>query len=140
MSKFFQRLTKLHEPVGWVQFVVLEKIYKCLFIPNCTRKTMWLRIHNIHENYEIAYYNYTEAKRALQKWFIQTLQVTLCVRLKQPLTIKTKIYNAIFISFRRKKVQSQAKQFKELFSLVFVTSLPRINLLLHWITWKLHLS
>ena len=46
-----------------MQFVVLEKIYKCLFIPNCTRKTVWLRINNIHENYEIAYYNYTEAKR-----------------------------------------------------------------------------
>ena len=34
-SKFFQRLTKLHEPVGRVQFVVLEKNYECLFIPNC---------------------------------------------------------------------------------------------------------
>ena len=38
--KFFQRLTKLHEPVGRVQFVVFEKINKCLFIPNCTRKIM----------------------------------------------------------------------------------------------------
>ena len=27
----------MHEPVGRVQFVVLEKINKCLFIPNCTR-------------------------------------------------------------------------------------------------------
>ena len=27
----------LHEPVGQVQFVVFEKIYKGLFIPNCTQ-------------------------------------------------------------------------------------------------------
>ena len=32
MSKFFQRLTKLHKPVGRVQFVVFEKIYKCLLL------------------------------------------------------------------------------------------------------------
>ena len=40
-SKFFQRPTKLHEPVGLVQFVVFEKINECLFISklhekNCT--------------------------------------------------------------------------------------------------------
>ena len=28
MSTFFQRLTKLHEPEGRVQFVVFEKIYE----------------------------------------------------------------------------------------------------------------
>ena len=49
---------------------------------------------------------------------IQTLQVTLCVWLKQPHTIKTIIYNNIFTSLRCKKVQSLAIQFKELFSLV----------------------
>ena len=32
------RLTKLHKAVGRVQFVVFEKIYKCLFIPDCTKK------------------------------------------------------------------------------------------------------
>ena len=37
---------------------------------------------------------------------------------KQPRTMKTIIYNDIFTSLRRKKVQSPAKQFKELFSLV----------------------
>ena len=41
--------TKFHEPVGRVQFVVLKKINKCLFTPNCTIKIMWLRIGNIHE-------------------------------------------------------------------------------------------
>ena len=41
-----------------------------------------------------------------------------CIRSKQPRTIKTIIYNDIFTSSRCKKVQSQAKQFKELFSLV----------------------
>ena len=40
LCEFFQRLTKLHEPVGFVQFVVSEKIYRCLFIQNCTRKIM----------------------------------------------------------------------------------------------------
>ena len=38
--------------------------------------------------------------------------MTLCVRSKQPRTIKTIIYNDIFTSLRRKKVQSPAKQFK----------------------------
>ena len=40
-----------------------------------------------------------------------------CVRSKQPRTIKTIIYNDIFTSLRRKKVQSSSKHFKELFSL-----------------------
>ena len=48
-SKFFQRLKKLHEPVGRVQFVVFEKIYSCLFIPNCTRKIILLPVNDIHE-------------------------------------------------------------------------------------------
>ena len=39
---FFQRRPKY----GLVQFVVSEKIYKCLFIPNCTRKIMRLLIIN----------------------------------------------------------------------------------------------
>ena len=40
-----------------------------------------------------------------------------CVQSKQLCTIKTIIYNDIFPSLRHKKVQSLAKQFKELFSL-----------------------
>ena len=40
-----------------------------------------------------------------------------CIQSKQPHMIKTAIYNDIFTSLRRKKNQSQAKQFKELFSL-----------------------
>ena len=35
----FWRLTKLHKPVGGVQFVLFKKINKRLFIPNCTRKS-----------------------------------------------------------------------------------------------------
>ena len=50
----------------------------------------------------------------------QTLLVILCVRSKQPCTIKTIIYNDIFASLRRKKVHSPAKKFKELFSLVCI--------------------
>ena len=53
---------------------------------------------------EIAYHNYAEAKRALQ--------VALCVRSKQPRTIKTIIYKDIFTSLRRKKFQSPAKHLK----------------------------
>ena len=30
-----------------MQFVVFEKIYECLFIPNCTRKIIWLLVNNI---------------------------------------------------------------------------------------------
>ena len=42
------------------------------------------------KKYEIAYRNNGEAKRVhqVQKYFIQTQQVTLCVRSKQPQTIK----------------------------------------------------
>ena len=103
-----------HEPEGWTQFVVFENIYPCLFIPNCSRKIMSSRIN------DIAYHNYAEAKRAhqVQKEFIQSLQVTLCVPSKQPRTIKTIIYKDIFTSLRRKKVQNPAKQLKELFGLV----------------------
>ena len=53
---------------------------------------------------EIAY-NYAEAKRAHQ---VQTLQMKLCVRSKQPRTIKTIVYNDVFTSLRRKKVQYPA--------------------------------
>ena len=62
------------------------------------------------KRYEIAHRNYAEAKRAhlVQKQFIQTQQVTLCARSKQPRAIKTIIYNDIFTSLRRKKVQSPA--------------------------------
>ena len=31
MSKLFQRLTKLHEPIEQVQFVVFEKIYRLIY-------------------------------------------------------------------------------------------------------------
>ena len=47
--------------------------------------------------------------------------MTLCVRSKQPRTIKTLIYYDIFISLRRIKVQSPTKQFKELFNLAELT-------------------
>ena len=53
--------------------------------------------------------------------------MTLCTRSKQLRTIKTIIYNDIFTSLRRKKIQSSAKQFKELFSVVcyfFALNLP----------------
>lgn len=39
--------------LGREQFLVLWKIYKCSFIPNCTRKIVWLLINNIHEKLEM---------------------------------------------------------------------------------------
>ena len=95
------------------------------------------------KKYEIAYYNYAEAKRAhqVQKWFIKTLQVALCVRSKQPRTIKTITHNDIFTSLRRMKVQSSAKQFKEWFSLVcyyFCTAFTLTNQ--NWVTFSFSLS
>ena len=50
--------------------------------------------------------------------FIQTLQLTLYVRSKQPRTTKKQYTMIILTSLKRRKVQSPAKQFKELFSLV----------------------
>ena len=60
------------------------------------------------KKYEIAHHNYAEPKCAhqVQKYFIQTVP-----------SVKTEIDNDIFTSLRHKKVQSPAKQFKELFSL-----------------------
>ena len=44
------------------------------------------------KKYEIAYHNYAEAKRShqVQKYFIRTQQVTLCVRSKQQYTTGSK--------------------------------------------------
>ena len=76
------------------------------------------------KKYEIAYHNNGEAKRAhqVQKYFIQTQQVTLCVRSKQPQTIKKIIYNAIFTSLRRKKFKAWLNSSRSC-SVWFVTSL-----------------
>ena len=62
------------------------------------------------KKYEIAYHNYAEAKRAhqVQKKFIQPLQVTLCVRSKQPLTIKTIIYDDIFTALIKAQKSSKS--------------------------------
>ena len=43
--------------------------------------------------------------------------MTLCIRSKQLRMIQTIIYHDNFQSFERKKIQSLAKHFKELFSL-----------------------
>ena len=109
-SKFFQRVTKLHEPVRRMQFVVFEKISKWLFSPNYTRKIMWLRIYNIHEKIRdsLSWLCKSKASASGAKIIYSNLQVTLCVRSKQPRTIKTIIYNDIFTTLRRNEVQSPA--------------------------------
>ena len=91
-----------------MQFVVFEKIHKCLFIPNCTRRSK---------------------VRASSSKIIYS---NLCVQSKRPRTIKTIICNDIFTSLRRQKIQSPAKQCKQL-SVSFVTSLHWINSLLQGI-------
>ena len=63
----------------------LNKICKCLFIPNCAKRSK---------------------ARALSEKITYS---KVCVRSKQTRTIKTIIYNDIFTSLRRKKVQSPAK-------------------------------
>ena len=65
-TKFFQRLTKLYEPVGRVQFVVFEKIYKCLFIQIAQEKSGDYVLMIYMKKYEIASHNYVDAKRAHQ--------------------------------------------------------------------------
>ena len=52
-ESIFPKTDKIAQPVGRVQFVIFEKIHKCLFIPNCTRKIIWLRINKYMETYEI---------------------------------------------------------------------------------------
>ena len=77
------------------------------------------------KKYDVAYHNYAEAKRTqVQKQFIQTLQVTLCVRSKQPIRWNEKI-----------KGQSPAKQFKNFQSGLLFLSTELT--LLHLITWNL---
>ena len=103
-----------------MQFTVFEKIYWAYLFQIAHEKSCDYVLIIYLKRYEIAYHNYAVAKRAhqVQKSFIQTLQVTLCVWSKQRRTIKTIAYNDVFTSLRRKKVQIPAKQFKELFSLV----------------------
>ena len=95
-NKFFQRLTKLHEPLGRVQYVVIEKIYKCLFISNSTRKIMWLLVNDIREKkYDIAYHNYTEASAHIK---CKNNLFKPCIPSKQLRTIKIVIYKDILTS------------------------------------------
>ena len=50
----------MSEPVGRVQFVVFEKIYKCLFQIAGEKLCDYVLIIYM-EKYEIAYHNYAEA-------------------------------------------------------------------------------
>ena len=78
----------------------------------CTSKTSWILVFK--KIYSLIYLP------PLSKARVSSAKNNLfkpCVRSKQPRTIKTIICNDIFTSLRYKKVQSPAKQFKELFSL-----------------------
>ena len=75
---------------------------------------MWLRVNNVHEKYEIAYHSYPEAKRAHQ---VQNFFVQIVRSVKTTAHDQTDNIPGYFCILRRKKVQSPAKQLKELFSL-----------------------
>ena len=45
----FEKFTRACSICGACAICDLSKIYKCLLIPNCTRKIMWLLINNIYE-------------------------------------------------------------------------------------------
>ena len=64
MSKFFSRLTKLHEPVGRVKFVVFEKNLQVLIYSKLHSKSCEYVLIMYMKKYEAAYYNYAEEKRA----------------------------------------------------------------------------
>ena len=49
----------------------LWKIYKCLFIPNCTRKIMWLLINNILEKHN--YNREGKSKNEFAEWHVAWL-------------------------------------------------------------------
>ena len=76
---------------------------------------MWLRVNNIQGKITrwLLIIKHKQSARIMCKNNL----FKPCVRSKQPRTIKTIICTDIFTSLRRKKVQSPAKQFKELFSL-----------------------
>ena len=65
-SKSFQRLTKLHDPVGRVQFVVSEKLMSAYLFQIAREKSCNYVLITYMKKYEIAYHNYAEAKRAHQ--------------------------------------------------------------------------
>ena len=46
----FQRLTKVHEPVGRVHFVVCEK-FTSAYLFQIALEIMWLLINDIHEKH-----------------------------------------------------------------------------------------
>ena len=64
MSKFFSRLTKLHEPVGRVKFVVFEKNLQVLIYSKLHLKSCDYVLIMYMKKYEAAYHNYAEEKRA----------------------------------------------------------------------------
>ena len=62
MGKFFQRLTKLHKPVGWAQFVVSKKLYKACLIKIAQQNSCEYVLIIYIKKYKIAYHSYAEAK------------------------------------------------------------------------------
>ena len=99
--------------------MVFEKIYSCLFIPNYRKKLCDYVLIIYMKKYEILLYLCRRKARASSAKIIYSNPTSDIARsVKTTAHDQTIIYNYIFTSLRCKKVQSQAKQFKELFSLV----------------------
>ena len=68
-----------------MQFVVFEKIYECLFIPNCTRKIIWLLVNNIQVTISVTLQHFTWQMKAtsqlLQLYWIKIWHVNSSVKI-----------------------------------------------------------
>ena len=95
--------------------MVFEKIYKCLFIPNCTRKIMWWHINNIHEKLRDSRSQLCRSKARASSAKIIYTNIWHCAFGQN--NLNNKIQWCFHIFKAQKKVKSQAKQFEELFSL-----------------------
>ena len=106
----------------WIR---LSSIYKHTPSVVCFLTVMWKKHRHVQLDISLVRYAHSWAIE-LYTWreipYLRAPSIILYlfqpfVRSKQLRTIKTQVYNDIFTSLRRKKVQSPAKQFKELFSL-----------------------
>ena len=68
-----------------MQFLVFENIYECLFIPNCTRKIIWLLVNNIQVTISVTLQHFTWQMKAtsqlLQLYWIKIWHVNSSVKI-----------------------------------------------------------
>ena len=67
-KKYFSKTSKILRARRASAFWGLWRIYKCLFIPNCTRKIMWLLINNMYKKkFEMVKQKETHAYHAIRQ-------------------------------------------------------------------------